>query len=59
MIALLTSWLFGGPRTRLKYTCDKHGTIATVLRFERDKEAKRYCAACFRETLREVRTADE
>jgi hypothetical protein len=29
-----------------------------VLRFEIDKEAKRYCYECFRETLTEVKATD-
>lgn len=54
----VTNLLFGKTEPLKRYSCNRHGTIATVLRFEIDKEAKRYCYECFRETLTEVKAAD-
>lgn len=54
----VTNLLFGKTEPLKHYSCDKHGSIKTVLRFEFEKEAKRYCYECFRETLREVKAAD-
>jgi len=54
----VTNLLFGKTEPLRRYSCDKHGTIGTVLRFEQDEEAKRYCTECFREMLREVKAVN-
>ena len=59
MFTAVINWLYGKPSARRNYACDKHGTISTVLRFEPGTTAKRYCAECFRETLREVKVTND
>lgn len=55
----INNLLFGKTDQLKRYSCDKHGSIKTVLVFPYDLDAKRYCAECFRETLREVKARHE
>ncbi len=54
MIALLFDWLFGSPRTRLKYTCDKHGNSGTTWVLVADNMAHRRCTKCHLDAYKEA-----